>query len=474
MKEGRNEGGKEWNGGRRMMVTPLQPGTISITFGLAANSHIRILAHWHIDTTFDQSFILGQLFYTLFLALYSIGIRVASVGNPKARKWLVGRKNVFGRLKEAVSPAGRPRIWMHCASLGEFEQGRPLLEELKIKYPSSFIVLSFFSPSGYEVMKDYKGADHVCYLPMDSPVNAQRFIDIVNPSLVLWVKYEYWFYYLSELKKRKIPVLLVSGIFRKNQPFFAWYGAIWRKMLSCFDHLFVQNAESKELLADTGIKENVSLSGDTRFDRVIKIASQFEEVPYIKDFCRSAPVLVAGSTWYDDEVELLHYVKVHPEIQFIIAPHEIAADRLENIRNEFANTVFYSSLLNGAAPEGHVLVIDNIGMLSRLYRYATVTFVGGGFGADGIHNVLEAAVYGKPVVFGPVYEKYDEAVGLVASGGGLVATGPLKLEALLQGLFSDPVQLQQAGEASRKFVQQGAGASAAIITYIQEKRLLTS
>lgn len=366
------------------------------------------------------------------------------------------------------------RVWMHCASLGEFEQGRPLLEELKKRYPSTFIVLSFFSPSGYEVMKDYPGADHICYLPMDSTFNARRFVDTVNPTLVLWVKYEYWFYYLSELKKRKVPVLLVSGIFRKSQPFFAWYGSIWKKMLSCFFFVFVQNEESRELLAGIGFRDQVSLAGDTRFDRVLEIASREGDIPHISDFCGTGPVLVAGSTWDEDEVELLHYVKVHPEIQFIIAPHEISADRLASIQKEFPGTVLYSSLVSGAASGGHVLVIDNIGMLSRLYRYATVTFVGGGFGADGIHNVLEAAVYGKPVVFGPVYDKYDEAVGLVASGGGLVATGPLKLEAVLQQLFGDAEQLRKAGEASGNFVRQGAGASAAIMGYIQANRLLTS
>lgn len=415
-----------------------------------------------------------QAFYSLFLLLYSAGIRVAAIANPKARKWLAGRRNIFSKLESALPRTAGQRIWMHCASLGEFEQGRPLLEALKLKYPGSVIILSFFSPSGYEVMKDYKGADHVCYLPMDSPMNAARFIRIANPSLVLWVKYEYWFYYLSELKKRKIPVLLVSGIFRESQPFFKWYGGIWKKMLACFTHLFVQNDRSITLLASVGITGNVSLSGDTRFDRVMAIKEKFEEVPHIAAFCGHAPVLVAGSTWDEDEVELLHYVKEHPDTKFIMAPHEVDEDRLQMIRTNFKGAVFYSSLLKGEPATGHVLVIDNIGMLSRLYHYATIAYVGGGFGADGIHNVLEAAVYGRPVVFGPVYEKYDEAVGLEEAGGGIVATGPLRLEAILRDLFSNPDALQKAGHAAGEFVRRGAGASAAIMNYIQEKRLLTS
>jgi len=422
---------------------------------------------------------LSKLLYNLFLVLYSCAIRVAAIANPKARKWISGRRSIFATINSKLKTQDSKPIWMHCASLGEFEQGRPLLEELKSQNSKAKIVLTFFSPSGYEVMKDYKGVDHVFYLPMDSPVNAKRFLDAVNPALVLWVKYEYWFYYLTEIKKRNIPTVLVSGIFRKNQPFFAWYGAIWKKMLESFTHFFVQNEESKQLLATLGFAGNVSLNGDTRFDRVLEIAEHFTPVAGIEKFCGDSPVIVAGSTWEEDEIELLHFVNVHKQIKFIIAPHEIDKTNLKDVKDEFPNSIFYSELENRQQTidngQPNVLIIDNIGMLSRLYKYATVTYVGGGYGADGVHNVLEAAVYGKPVVFGPVYEKFNEAIGLVKSGGAIsIDGGPVKLETIMNGLLNDEAERKRRGEAAKQFVYDNAGASKKIMQFIQEKRLLTS
>lgn len=422
---------------------------------------------------------LSKLLYNLFLFLYSCGVRVAGIANPKARKWILGRRNIFATINEQRSTGNEQPIWMHCASLGEFEQGRPLLEALKTQNPKVKIVLTFFSPSGYEVMKDYKGVDHIFYLPMDSPVNSKRFLDAVNPSLVLWVKYEYWFYYLAEIKKRNIPTLLVSGIFRKKQPFFKWYGEIWKKMLESFSHFFVQNTESQQLLATLGFTANVSMNGDTRFDRVLEIAGHFTAVPGIAEFCGESQVIVAGSTWEEDEIELLHFVNVHKQVKFIIAPHEIDKANLKDVKEEFPDSVFYSELNNEKRTtnngEPNVLIIDNIGMLSRLYKYATIAFVGGGYGADGVHNVLEAAVYGKPVVFGPVYEKFDEATGLVNAGGAVsIDGGPVKLENVLNNLLQDETERNKIGEAAKQFVYANAGASKKIIQFIQEKRLLTS
>lgn len=435
---------------------------------------------------------LSKVLYNLFLFLYSCGIRVAAIANPKARKWISGRRNIFATINEQLSTnnpqgsvSGQP-IWMHCASLGEFEQGRPLLEALKKRNPNIKIILTFFSPSGYEVMKDYQGTDQVFYLPMDSPVNAAMFLDIINPSLVLWVKYEYWFYYLAEIKKRNIPMLLVSGIFRKKQPFFKWYGQIWRGMLKSFTHFFVQNDESKQLLATLGFTENVSLNGDTRFDRVLEIADSFTELPGIAAFCGDAPVIVAGSTWEEDEIELLHFVNVHKQVKFIIAPHEIDKANLKDVKEEFPRSVFYSELVGGLQTTSdeqrvtdndapNILIIDNIGMLSRLYKYATIAYVGGGYGADGVHNVLEAAVYGKPVVFGPVFEKFDEAIGLVNAGGAVsIDGGPVKLENVLERLLNDAPERETMGNAARRFVLENAGASSKILQFIQEKRLLTN
>ena len=425
-----------------------------------------------------KTYRLALFFYTIFIKSYYLGIRIAALWNPKARLWIDGRKRFFEKLQQSgIQNDTAKKVWMHCASLGEFEQGRPLLEALKNSQPGIKIVLSFFSPSGYEVMKDYKGADHIFYLPMDSKANAEKFINAIDPSLVLWVKYEYWYNYLFELKRRNIITMLVSGIFRENQPFFAWYGGIWRMMLGCFTHFFVQNDESKQLLEKIITTQNIAVSGDTRFDRVKAIADQFETLPVIKTFCADHQVIVAGSTWDEDVVELKHFVKAHPEIIFIIAPHEIDMENLQDVQKEFAGSAFYSSLekAGGHLPEPvQVLIIDNIGMLSRLYYYATIAYIGGGFGADGVHNVLEAAVYGKPVVFGPVFEKFEEAIGLKEAGGAVSATGPIQLEALLNGILKDEAQRSIMGKAAAKYVSENAGASAKIIAFIQEKRLLTN
>ena len=416
--------------------------------------------------------------------MYSIAIRIASIWNPKAKKWRQGRKGLFASIYSEFRIPDSKLLWMHCASLGEFEQGRPLLEAIRNKNPGLKILLTFFSPSGYEATKDYKGVDHIFYLPMDSPSNAARFIDAIKPSLVLWVKYEYWFYYLDELKRRSIPLILVSGIFRKNQPFFRWYGGIWKKMLHCFTHFFVQNEASKTLLESINVNQGITINGDTRFDRVIEIANNFQPIPFIDEFCANAKVIVAGSTWEEDEVELLHYVKMNPQIKFILAPHEIHAENLASVKKEFPNSIFYSELeksstfnlmLSGAEGQpSNILIIDNIGMLSRLYKYATIAYVGGGFGTDGVHNVLEAAVYGKPVVFGPEYEKYEEAIGLLEAGGGESISDPLGLEKLMNDLLDSETIRIQKGTAAKDFVYSNAGASEKIMNYIQEKRLLTS
>lgn len=365
---------------------------------------------------------------------------------------------------------------MHCASLGEFEQGRPVLEEIKNKYPAYKIVVSFFSPSGYEIRKNYPGADTIIYLPIDNLNNAKKLIAAINPSLVIWVKYEYWYYYLTELKKRNIPVILVSGIFRETQPFFKWYGGIWKIMLGCFQQLFVQNESSKKLLSKIGIEKNVSVTGDTRFDRVIAIADKKEPVKFIIGFVGGKQVLVAGSSWEDDEIELIHYVKAHPEIKFIIAPHEIDKESMEDVKKEFTNSIFYSELETGIlVPENiNVLIIDNIGMLSRLYQYADITYVGGGFRKDGIHNILEAAVYRKPVIFGPVYEKFAEARDLVEAGGAFTINNALELEALLDRLFKNKIELEKTCKIAGDYVHSKKGATQKIMDYVTENRLLTN
>ena len=418
--------------------------------------------------------------YRLFLWAYVCGARLIAPFNLKARRWLAGRKDVFAALKSFRQTDQRPVIWFHCASLGEFEQGRPLLEALRAAYSSHAIVLSFFSPSGYEVRKQYEGADFVTYLPMDGPQNAAKFVTITSPALVCWVKYEYWHYYLQAIHRQSIPLLLISGILRKEQPFFRWWGKFHRSMLGCFTAFFVQDDLSKKLLGSIGFSSNVIVSGDTRFDRVIEIAGAGAELSMIEKFIDGQPVIVAGSTWEEDEEELDHFANTHRTIKFIIAPHEIDEDHLQDIEKLFHHTIRYSAFTSAdqtlaiKAQNANVLIIDNIGMLSRLYKYASIAYVGGGFGDDGVHNVLEAAVYYKPVVFGPVYEKFIEAAELVDAGAAFDIDNALELEEVLQHLLKNSVDYHKACEAAGAYVYAKKGATDIIRNYIQENRLLTS
>jgi len=433
---------------------------------------------------------LTHFFYNIFLFLYRTAIRIASLWNNKAKLWLNGRKNIFDRLRAELQSQDSKIIWFHCSSLGEFEQGRPVIEKLKSQNPGLKFLLTFFSPSGYEIRKNYKGVDWVFYLPLDSKKNAKAFFDIVNPELAVFVKYDYWYYYLNECKRRKTPLLLVSGIFREDQPFFKWYGRLHWYMLESFNHLFVQTENSKELLRTIGFTNNVSVSGDTRFDRVVQIAEQFKPIDLVEQFCGNSPVIVAGSTWPEDEEEMDHYANTHPDIKFIIAPHEIHEDHLKEIEKLFKHSIRFSKLAAHLSPaprpvarnkqlpsekqEPNTLIIDNIGMLSKLYKYATITYIGGGFGDDGVHNVLEAAVYGKPVVHGPVYEKYIEAVELEQAGGAFVINTALELEKTYNDLLTDTGTYQVSCQAARNYVYNKKGATEKIMQYIQENRLLTS
>lgn len=409
------------------------------------------------------------LLYDFFTILYSSAIHIASIFNKKAKLWVKGR-TIFPKLD-----LNQKSIWMHCASLGEFEQGRPVLEALKIKYPNYPIVLSFFSPSGYEIKKNYSGADHIIYLPVDTKRNAEKLIKTINPGIVIWVKYEYWFNCLNELKENQIPVLLISGIFRNSQPFFKWYGKKWRTILSSFEHLFIQNESSLQLLESLNLESKTTLSGDTRFDRVIEIAEKKETVPGIADFIKNHPVLVAGSTWEDDEALLVHFTKNRKEIKFIIAPHEISKSNLQDLKKEFKQSFYYSEINNITNfSEYNVLIIDCIGLLSKLYQYATITYVGGGFNSSGIHNTLEAAVYGKPVIFGPVYEKFAEASGLVNMGAAFPINSAIELEEKLVELINNRELLNHSGQLAKKYVYANRGATEKILDYVAEKRLLTN
>jgi len=410
-----------------------------------------------------------KLIYNIFIWLYPIVARLISGQNEKAKLWVEGRKGIFEKLESAFKTNSSQVIWIHCSSLGEFEQGRPVIEEIRAKNSSSKILLTFFSPSGYEIRKNYEGADWIFYLPMDNAVNAARFIEIVKPKLIVFVKYEFWYYYLREAKLRNINTILISGIFRSSQPFFKWYGNFNRETLQFFSWLFVQNNSSVELLQCINIKNNVTISGDTRFDRVITIANQFQPLPLIEKFIgNTKKIVVAGSTWQEDDEVLHHYTITHPEIKFIIAPHDIQKSRIEECKKLYPDATTFSELKEGKKyASSNVLIIDNIGMLSKLYYYATISFIGGGFGGDGVHNVLEAAVYGKPVVFGDVYSKYIEAVELVELEGGFSVINTLELEKILNKLFSDNHFYTKSCKIAGDYVKNNAGATKIILEYLK-------
>lgn len=410
---------------------------------------------------------LSLILYNLFLRLYVAGIWLVSPWNQKAKQWIRGRS----AQKPMAFKSSGELVWMHCASLGEFEQGRPILEAIRQRYPQRKYLVTFFSPSGYEVRKDYEGADLVLYLPIGTRANAESFLNTFKPTLVIWVKYEYWYYYLQQLHARRIPTLLVSAAFRPKQPFFRWYGELHRKMLSYFSRIFVQDKASADLLYTINNSLPVDVGGDTRFDRVLEIAAGFSVIPTVEVFVRSSPVIVAGSTWQEDEEQLVHLAKVNKDIRFIIAPHHIDEDRLQYIEKLFPETERFSAFAKDPAKRPQTLIIDNIGMLSRLYHYATICYVGGGFGDDGVHNVLEAAVYGRPVVIGPVYEKYIEAIELVKIGGAISIDSALELERVCNHLLDDEEYYEAAATQAGRYVQAKAGATQRIIEYIEEKEL---
>ena len=436
--------------------------------------------------------VLGLFLYNIFLILFKAGVRIAALFNAKAKKWVQGRDGIWQALASEIGSQQSKDsriIWVHCASLGEFEQGRPVIERLRAQGTGHKILLTFFSPSGYEIRKNYPGVDWVFYLPMDGPKNAKRFLKIINPSLVIFVKYEFWYYYLKSIKQNKVPLLLISALFRKNSIFFKWYGGLQRKMLSFFDHLFVQHETSKSLLDNIGFTDKSSVCGDTRFDRVIEIAESFTAIAAIEKFVGNSKTVVAGSTWPEDEEVLQKTLKAisDPSLKLIVAPHEINKEHIAQVQKLFPDSILYSQLIADDPvssiqhpasripdPESHnILIIDNIGMLSRLYKYATITYIGGGFG-KGIHNTLEAAVYGKPVLFGPAYHKFNEAIDLVNNGGAISINNAEDCISAIQKLIRDDSAYIKSSEKSKDYVYTNKGATEKIMKYIQEKRLLTN
>jgi len=407
------------------------------------------------------------IFYNILIHIYHFLIRVSSLFNAKAKQWVEGRKSIFERMSLEVK-TDRPLAWFHCASLGEFEQGRPLIEAFKTELPQYRILLTFFSPSGFEVRKNYDGADYIYYLPADTIGNAKKFLQITRPKIAVFVKYEYWFNYIGQLKKMNIPIIGVSSIFRPGQRFFTWYGGWQLSLLRSFNHFFVQNETSAQLLKNAGINQ-VTVSGDTRFDRVFEIAGKALPFPLIKGFKGDSMTFIAGSTWPPDEELVLELIGKNFEgLRFIIAPHEVHKDRVDALMKKLpGNSLRFSEITQSNIHNTDVIVVDNIGILSHLYQYADISFIGGGFGV-GIHNILEAATFGQPVIFGPNYQKFQEARELFEDKGAFPVKTKSEFLEITTKLLNDHDFRIQCSQASREYVRSNKGATKMIVDYIQK------
>jgi len=410
-----------------------------------------------------------RLLYNTGVILYFVTVYLASFFSKKAKLWISGRKN-----QALIRSNGC--VWFHFASLGEFEQGRPVLEEMRALYPAKKIVITFFSPSGYEIRKNTPLADAVYYLPLDTAKNARNFIEVLQPEMAIFTKYEYWYYYFRELHSHNIPLYIISGIFRPKQVFFKWYGGLHRKMLGFVSHFFVQDEGSKKLLKQIGIT-NVTVSGDTRFDRVWANAQHPKEIPIIAEFKGDSKIFIAGSTWPPDDQLIASLTPDHPDWKFIIAPHEINEEKISDLmlRLPADTTARYSQLANNEGDEKNGLnltsaisnlVIDNIGMLSSLYQYGNIAYIGGGFGA-GIHNTLEAAAFGLPVIFGPEYSKFNEAKALLNLQAGFSIGNAGELHGVVAKLTSNEAFYAEACYKAKTYVEQNTGATATIIQHIE-------
>jgi len=406
--------------------------------------------------------------YNFFIHTYGLSVRIASLFNDKAKLWVKGRKNIFEKLRQEVGNQSNI-VWFHAASLGEFEQGRPVLEEFKKKHPNYKILLTFFSPSGYEIRKDYEGADFVFYMPLDTNKSVNQFLSIVKPKFVFFIKYEFWFNYLRKLNKMQIPVFIISANFRENQHFFKWYGAWFRNNLSKIDWFFVQNQNSLQLLNSIGIS-NVTVSGDTRFDRVVEIASKPQKFPLVEEFVKNSFVILAGSSWPEDEKLLSHLFSLNiSDFKIIIAPHEIHEDHILQIEKNYSKqkTIRLSKAGLAEIANYNVLIVNGMGFLSSLYQYCQLAYIGGGFG-KGIHNILEAVTFGKPVIFGPNYKNFPEAVDLVEKGGAY----SIQSESEIKSCVNDFVTLDSRSKTSsticKAYIEKNKGATQKILQKISQ------
>ncbi len=407
-------------------------------------------------------------FYNVAIRLYYLLVAVASNFNAKAKLWIKGREDWDENLESMISP-NYPTAWFHCASLGEFEQGRPLIEAYRDHYPGHKILLTFFSPSGYEIRKNYNGADYVSYLPLDTKKNAKKFISIARPVVAVFVKYEFWYHFLTQLNRNKIPTYVVSAIFRPSQVFFKWYGVWYRKFLKNFNHIFVQNRQSLILLQKIRL-DNATEAGDTRFDRVYEAAENALDLPLLEEFSKNSTVLIAGSTWPKDEEIIGAYIKKNPgKVKFILAPHEIDQQRIERFI-EFINvpTIRFTQPSAKEVASAQVIIIDTIGVLVSAYQYGSIAYIGGGFGS-GIHNTLEAATFGMPIIFGPNYLKFREAVELTKQNAAFPISNEQTFATTLDSLLSSTDKTVQTGLIAKHYVKENIGATKKILSAISPK-----
>ncbi len=408
--------------------------------------------------------------YNLLVTFAGFCIKILAVFNPKMEQFVAGRKTVFETLATRINVTDKT-IWFHAASLGEYEQGLPVMEKMKINYPDHKIVLTFFSPSGFEVRKNNTVADVTVYLPLDTKKNAVKFIELVHPEMVFFIKYEYWPNYLQELKNQSISTYLISGIFRKDQLFFKWYGGFYRKALDSFEHFFVQNSLSKDLLFRLG-ESNVTVSGDTRFDRVAAILEKDNHLDFVTEFKNKQLTIVVGSSWPKDEKILVDYINsMTHQVKFIIAPHNIKKEQIQELQKSIVKkTVLFSEREGKNLSEYEVFVIDTIGILTKIYSEADIAYVGGGFGKPGVHNLLEPATFGVPIVLGPNYSHFAEATALVHLGGCAVISNEKELKETFDNLIQNSDIRAEKGHICSTFVKMNTGALGTILDYISNKR----
>jgi 3-deoxy-D-manno-octulosonic-acid transferase len=406
------------------------------------------------------------MMYNIVIFLYLCGVAILSLFNEKVRKMWRGERQAIRTIKEKIDPNAQ-YVWFHAASLGEFEQGRPLMEQLRREHPEYKILLTFFSPSGYEVRKNYEGADIICYLPLDTILNARRFLRTIRPVMAFFIKYEFWYNYLHILRHRGVPVYSVSSIFRPGQVFFRWYGKQYSRVLKCFTHFFVQNEVSRELLSTIGI-DNVTVVGDTRFDRVLQIKEAAKQLPVVEQFKGNSKCFIAGSSWQPDEEIFIPWLNEHKDWKVVIAPHVIGEDHLQQIEKmlEDRKVVRYTEATEENVKGAEVLIVNCFGLLSSIYHYADVTYVGGGFGV-GIHNTLEAAVWDVPVFFGPNNQRFQEAQGLKNCGGGLEIANADDFLRYMKGFEEHPELMKELGEKAGQYVASLAGATQKVLSFVK-------